>query len=574
MKKRVAILGGGIGGLSAAHELADHFEVHVYEAGRGVGGKARSQFKQRTGTGGRADLPGEHGFRFFPAFYRHIVDTMQRIPTAGGGNVAENLIGCDEMAIAEVRRGARVLPRRRPEGVGDFFKIVNTVEEFFAGVEIRTGDIARFAAKMLTYLCSCDARRFGQYEELSFWRYIEGDRYSPQFQSYINSSRFMVAMDARRGSARSIANKAIQMFLDFRRARGQNDRVLNGPTTSQWLTPWENHLSSKGVQFHFEEALTGFDYDGARITGARLNGASALVEADYYVLAVPLERVKGCISDAIAAADDSLHRLVHAPDMTAWMVGAQFYLGEDVPICSGHVAYPDSPWALSAISQAQFWTPAGGPIEQRYGDGRVKGILSVDICDWTRPGAYTPKSAAECQSEEEVLAEVWRQLKDGLNGRGQVLHDDNRVDWRLDQNIEFGPGGAMNPTPLLIHPPRSWRSRPQATTKIPNLMLAADYVQTTTDLATMEGANEAARMAANGIFSDAGLPARASLWPLREEAGRLVEVAKKLDEQRWDDALDATFGDLSTSESFTLEEVKERQDRFMEELRERAGTML
>jgi uncharacterized protein with NAD-binding domain and iron-sulfur cluster len=70
MKKRVAILGGGIGGLSAAQELAEQgsFEVHVYEAGPAVGGKARSQAKSATGAGGRADLPGEHGFRFFPAF--------------------------------------------------------------------------------------------------------------------------------------------------------------------------------------------------------------------------------------------------------------------------------------------------------------------------------------------------------------------------------------------------------------------------------------------------------------------------------------------------------------------------
>ena len=40
-----------------------------------------------SGTGGRADLPAEHGFRFFPGFYRHLPDTMKRIPP-GGGSVA------------------------------------------------------------------------------------------------------------------------------------------------------------------------------------------------------------------------------------------------------------------------------------------------------------------------------------------------------------------------------------------------------------------------------------------------------------------------------------------------------
>ena len=78
---RVAILGGGIAGLTAAHELAERgFEVVVLEARDIPGGKARSLPVPASGTDGRADLPAEHGFRFFPGFYRHIPDTMRRIP--------------------------------------------------------------------------------------------------------------------------------------------------------------------------------------------------------------------------------------------------------------------------------------------------------------------------------------------------------------------------------------------------------------------------------------------------------------------------------------------------------------
>src|SRR5215813_2085006 len=57
--RTVAVLGGGVGGLSAAHELAERgFEVTVYEARRDCGGKARSQPVAGTGTEGRRDLPG------------------------------------------------------------------------------------------------------------------------------------------------------------------------------------------------------------------------------------------------------------------------------------------------------------------------------------------------------------------------------------------------------------------------------------------------------------------------------------------------------------------------------------
>src|SRR4051794_41489687 len=78
--KRVAVLGGGMAGLAAAHELAERgFLVDVYER-KALGGKARSIPVEGTAAGGRKPLPGEHGFRFFPGFYHHVPDTMRPIP--------------------------------------------------------------------------------------------------------------------------------------------------------------------------------------------------------------------------------------------------------------------------------------------------------------------------------------------------------------------------------------------------------------------------------------------------------------------------------------------------------------
>jgi uncharacterized protein with NAD-binding domain and iron-sulfur cluster len=69
MRRRdVAVLGGGMAGLAVAHELAERgFDVTVYEP-KALGGKARSIPVPGTSGGGRRDLPGEHGFRFFPGF--------------------------------------------------------------------------------------------------------------------------------------------------------------------------------------------------------------------------------------------------------------------------------------------------------------------------------------------------------------------------------------------------------------------------------------------------------------------------------------------------------------------------
>src|ERR671913_436455 len=121
MARTVAVLGGGVAGLSAAHELAERgFEVAVYESRDVFGGKARSFGVPGSGTGGRADLPAEHGFRFFPGFYRHLPDTMERIPFRGNRDgVAGNLVTASRALLAQAGGGHQVRGGVPPDGAPD-----------------------------------------------------------------------------------------------------------------------------------------------------------------------------------------------------------------------------------------------------------------------------------------------------------------------------------------------------------------------------------------------------------------------------------------------------------------------
>ncbi|MGY2062559.1 FAD-dependent oxidoreductase, partial [Nocardia gipuzkoensis] len=112
--RRVAIFGGGVAGLTAAHELAERgFDVTVYER-RALGGKARSIPVPGSGRDGRPDLPGEHGFRFFPGFYKHLPDTMRRIPFQGNANgVWDNLVPAVEARFSRAGNDDILLPMGR-----------------------------------------------------------------------------------------------------------------------------------------------------------------------------------------------------------------------------------------------------------------------------------------------------------------------------------------------------------------------------------------------------------------------------------------------------------------------------
>src|SRR6478752_2682323 len=101
MHKSVLVLGGGVAGMSAAHELVERgFDVEVHEAKAVPGGKARTIYVPGSGAGGRPDLPGEHGFRFFPSFYKHLPDTMKRIPFGTNAQgVFDNLVATDRTRV-------------------------------------------------------------------------------------------------------------------------------------------------------------------------------------------------------------------------------------------------------------------------------------------------------------------------------------------------------------------------------------------------------------------------------------------------------------------------------------------
>ena len=526
----VAVLGGGVGGLSAAHELAERgFDVTVYEARDAFGGKARSMPVPGSGTGGRADLPAEHGFRFFPGFYRHLPDTMARIPH-GGRSAADHLVPATRVLLAQAGgRDELVAAARAPSSLDDLGVAIRFAWEFGTGAGIPPPELALFVERLLTLLTSCDERRLEQWDNASWWDYTGASRRSAAYQQFLADglTRTLVAARAREMSARTGGLILCQLLFDLTRAGGRADRVLDAPTSEVWIDPWVTHLRAQGVVLKGGCEVAGIDCRDGRIRGATVQGPGGpeTVQADHYVAALPVERLRLLLSPALRAAEPRLAALPRL--VVRWMNGVLFYLDRDVPLEHGHAIFIDSEWALTAISQAQFWP--GVDLGDR-GDGRVEGILSIDVSEWERPGRRTGKVAMAC-TPQEIREEVWGQLVDHIDDGS--LDAANVLEWFLDPAIQFpNPTGATNLEPLLVNTAGSWADRPDAVTRIPNLFLAADFVRTHTDLATMEGANEAARRAVNGILDAAGSRAeRCPVWKQREPG--VLAPFRTLDRVRW-----------------------------------------
>jgi 15-cis-phytoene desaturase len=515
MAQTVAVFGGGVAGLSAAHELAERgFQVHVYERKPVLGGKARSIPVPNSGGNDRLPLPGEHGFRFFPGFYKHVIDTMRRTPYGTGGSVFDNLNIATRMLLARTGQTEIAWVARRPRSVEDLRAFLM---ELFTPFGVPLEEVSFFVNRLLIVATSCAERRLAEYENIAWWDFISAPRMSKAYQVYLGQglTRSLVAMRAEESSTRTVGVTQLQLLFSFISPDGVFDRLLSGPTNDVWIYPWTQHLQSLGVEFHVGSSLVGIKTDGTRIAAATVESAAGRSEVttDFYIAALPVEVMTALVNDDLKRAAPSLANLDKLK--TRWMNGIQFYLSKDEPLVNGHVIYLNSPWALTSISQRQFWNKVD---LSRYGDGTINGILSVDISDWEAPGVVFGKPASQC-SAEEIKQEVWAQLKQHLNNGGTApIADANLVAWFLDPDIEFpNPSAATNAEPLLINTAGSLQYRPESQVELQNFFVASDYVRTYTDIACMEAANEAARRAVNCLLLASGSTASpAQLWPLEE----------------------------------------------------------
>jgi len=500
MKKKVVILGGGVGGLSAAHELVRRdFDVVVYEKLDIAGGKARSINIANSAAPNKKPLPGEHGFRFFPKFYQHITQTMKEIPYKEG-TVFDNLVDTTRIDLLQYNKAPIKLISRFPKSLKDLEVIITLI--FTQNSGLSKEEIHYFAKRIWQILTSCDERRFDELERTPWEEMLEASKFSSAYRKFLveGLTRSLVAAQASKAASKTVGDILVQLFFDLLESGGSSDRLLNGPTNEVWINPWLKYLQDLGVQYNFNHRVSSIKMQGDSIESISISHLDEVlqIEADYFIFAIPVDRFAPLITDDMIKVDPTLKSIIPLSKNVAWMNGVQFYLNKDIKISHGHSIFVDTPWALTSVSQAQFWDDF--PMDS-FGDGTIKGIISVDISQWEAKGTFNNKKASQC-SKEEIIKEVWLQMKESLaKDCEDKLEDDYLVSTFLDPAIIIQEGKeTINDEPLLINVINSWHQRPNDYTRIHNLLFASDYVKTNTDLATMEGANEAAKRAVNTIL--------------------------------------------------------------------------
>lgn len=457
-------------------------------------------------------LPGEHGYRFFPAFYRHLFDTMKRTPiyfeepvspeqrargAAGdafgtpraatrlvpsGRTAYDNLVEAEYHSIEQDdHKISQALPRRRPPSAVGLYEIVTQAQKELG---FSTADLVRSGVKMLQYLTAHPDRRAGQYEEMSWSQFIGVDipgRYSPTFDKALELwPQALIGLRPTECDARTAGNVTVQILLDMAKSEGFRDGTLNAPTSEAWLDVWQRHLESLGVEFHLGRLDALRWRDGGIETEHEVVGEPVDTRHAYVMVALPPERVAqlahAVVRDAYAAGADpeaaglrDFERLAQLLplDLRSYQTnarpagpfrhfnGIQYYLAHDFALIRGHTYYAAAPWGLTSISQAQFRV-----AELR---GPFRGILSVDIGAWAeqeRERHGDRRTAWECDADE-VAAEIWAQIGRGVDN--PVTYFPWPLWYHIDDALAFETATRdykINHTPYLLNWPREWKLRP------------------------------------------------------------------------------------------------------------------
>jgi len=539
-------------------------------------------------------FPAEHGFRFFPSFYRHIFDSLRRIPLHHPRphettipTVRENLV--PSVGLGFARAGAKksfLVPRREIKSLEVARGYLTLILEEL-GYEL--GDVKRFSIKLLTYMTSSTKRRAGEYENLSWGRFVEQHKYSKVSREHIEYGPAMSA--ALRGSlsdARTQGSISVQLFMDQLRTDGRPDCTLNGPTNSAWFNHWHDYLSSQRVRFR-RGTLVGFgevagevrplayrtvEYD-ANGEVVRHSEKEMMTTGEYFVLALSLpaatkisEKFLEVAKDKLPADNDFERTIAFAGDLDTDLVrpapegplqhlsGIQFYFDAPLDFWRGHTQYLDAQWGLTSISQLQFW------VRARDSSDGYRGVLSVDIGIWDRK--YKGKCAWEC-TPDEIAVYAWEQIHDHHDGAFRARYGAERplpkpIAYAVDANVIFDPTPKKDLSPFLVNRVGAYPKRPgrliddarratppgkkPPTSKqmsfydvyLDRYVLVGTFMKTYTRLTSMEGANESARHGVNAILTHGKvLCEQSEIWDPEDNEIPDLQWLRDLDERRFEE---------------------------------------
>lgn len=520
-KQRVAIFGGGVGGLTVAYVLSqypDRYSIDLYERHSEVGGMARSS---RDSSG----CATEYCWRVFFGFYKHLFRVLHHIPLVEAGDGNGNGHG--------VNTAKTVMTANPPSVMNNFVPYRNiTVSDS----PTTWAEMMRMAYWLWYGFSSCDERM----RELDNWKW--SDVMKKTGNSHIlRQVGPWLGMDRVRASYKSV----IEVGFEWNVLGGEENYVTSQPTSEAMFDPWVAYLQRWGVRLHRNHELLQLDNSleennrrnrnkkRAQIRDLRTGRTWTDDQIDIVVLALPVEvlqRVahrKWFLSPKTQANLQTL-----ATTCLHMQVAFQVYF--NIPVWLGHnTQWPvtkelpqfsrtwknnsfivtDAPWDLIVLQYDQTYD-FGKTVLCSHLE-KVRGGWSIAVCTAYRPGIRIRKPFYQC-TEDEIHLEIWAQLRNSrsLDALVQQFNSGRSLEQLEHKHVihwsPMWPGFQYDPSthhirmrePKFTNNAGSLALRPSFRTLDESVFVATAYVQETIGIFSMEAACLGGKKVATAITCD------------------------------------------------------------------------
>lgn len=464
--KKIIILGGGVAGLTVAHELSrcGEYEIHIYEKNETIGGMARSGFKNWK----EFKLPTEYCWRIYGPNYKNLREILKQIPLIDNPEktVHDHLIDIRDYLIADQdnifimnNRPTTLLSIRRA------FKKVPFHEKWSVSSKI-----------LYSFMISDE--RLNALDSMTWNEYI-----NPKNSLCHDMRKYIVDIMAPflGAEATQVNVPSVVKTLESFKLFNHPISVMNGPTNEAWLDHWKVYLETNGVTFHLNSKIEDAYIEHKKLEYLVLSDGSKIT-GDTFFCCLPVESVAMMPSLKIEGIEELAKRSHQL------MVGIQLYFNRPIPLPYRNTAMyiPDSPWQLIIEPQGSIW-------DRKYGD--IADFWSIGICDPIRSGLLVKKPFIEC-SHEEIQKEVWHQILTSDFSNYLDIKNVQILNYNVWNTYVFNGRKIETEEPKFSTNKGTLFLRPDNRTIYENLFFAAGYTKTQTDMFEMEGAAESGRKAA------------------------------------------------------------------------------
>lgn len=488
--KSVSIFGGGISGLTVAHELSDKgYKIDIYESDDILGGMAKSR---RDGN----SPPSEHSWRGYGPFYLNFFHIAKQIP-----GVYDNL--------------------SKPI---DFFLVRDEISDIKPGLSFTDKIITGYYG--LKYLMS-NKRREDYYTTKIvpiLENKLSNDGYDFLIEHIIGPGLGMEIKDVSYAHLYKVLS--IQTLNDSKYKHYHPDgdyyheakdswTVMKKDTNAALFDPWKKYLLEKNIKIHYNTKLIKLNEGKNNIESAVIETPNGfeIIYSDIYVVAINPFNAELIFRDSGMNNLYEQHRDMNKDTDSNQL---SFRLGIDKKIkfpTRSAFSFPDSEFNITLYPQDEHWDP-----DVYLGDG-ISTLLSGTCIVLYKPGNIYNKTGSHL-TKDQMMNEIIYQILRSKSFQ-KIIYDNNRF-YLVEKDIIYREiweewSETMN-DPARDHDmwgersgklqqnPKKWvnnvyneKYRPSQATDISNLYLSGAHTKTSIDIWSMEGAVESGKRTADII---------------------------------------------------------------------------